>query len=332
MGTGEVETIFTPIKPREGYVKFLCVSRSGRRFITKGKMQGNAVLIIWDMATKSMIKQMPSDIGNYSNALAISSDDRLVATTAFAGKVSPIQIWDIETGTLKHDIRLPPKIGQNELGMGAYGLEFSPDSGFLAIAATTMASREFSVLQLYNLKVGTVVKTFDKMSAPILFSPDSKFFIFSDNKHNIIFYNLESGQNEFILEAHQDKITALAISSDGTILASADLQGKVFLYDLTKRQVVKGFTAHLQRIVGLWIDENQRKLVSLGLDRIVRMWDLYDSRMDLDPRLCWTSNQSYYAKEVALGRTVGLSPENEAVLQQVDMGFSSVYSLELPIS
>ena len=47
-------------------------------------------------------------------------------------------------------------------------------------------------------------------------------------------WNLNTGKKLNTVEAHDDAIRALAISSDGTILASGGVDGKVKIWQISK--------------------------------------------------------------------------------------------------
>jgi transcription initiation factor TFIID subunit 5 len=85
-----------------------------------------------------------------------------------------------------------------------------------------------------------------------------------------------------VFSGHTDYITALECSPNGKILASADLAGNIFFWDLSKGTRIKRSRGHGRG--GIWslsFSMESTVLASGGQDGTVRLWDVEEP---LDPQ------------------------------------------------
>ena len=63
---------------------------------------------------------------------------------------------------------------------------------------------------------------------------------------NIYFWNSETGQrvDDADAWAHEDRVQALAFSADGTLLASADEEGVLKLWDVEAKRLITTLSSH----------------------------------------------------------------------------------------
>jgi len=275
--------------------------------------------------------------------VAISPDGSCVAGVRItSGKKmqskTTIRLWKLSQGPIghgrRHDLLIDPDIARQqnlspnsishelqheipiEPNYDLYDLAFSPCGAFLAIACKgNKLTKDQGYLFLFNRKTRTYGERINCFSGSILFSKDAQFFIFTNNDHEICIYNMRDRKIAVKLPGHTTRISALAISENGSVLASGDCSGKISLWDIKRRQQTAGFLGHLQWIIGLWFTEGGRKLVSFSKDRIVRGWELYRSDEALDPCLQWASISQFYGQEVRVDGALGLSREAAQVLQ-----------------
>lgn len=123
-------------------------------------------------------------------------------------------------------------------------LAFSPDGRHLAAAG--------DVLRVWNLDTGTLERTL-RAGRPseratgfrdIVFSPDGKYLFaaMTGTKDRIWAYETgDLSEVKFTLDGHDEEVDRIAFSSDGRYLATADVEGRVFLWDWATRGQVWGF-------------------------------------------------------------------------------------------
>ena len=92
---------------------------------------------------------------------------------------------------------------------------------------------------------------------------------------SIRMWSVSNGDCVRIFTGHVDYISALECSPNGKILASADLGGNIFLWDITKGTRIKRCRGHGRG--GIWslgFSVESNILVSGGQDNTVRVWDV----------------------------------------------------------
>lgn len=92
---------------------------------------------------------------------------------------------------------------------------------------------------------------------------------------------LWDGPTSRALAGHEGKITDLALSSDGTRLASASWDGRIGLWDLgaSGDQATAMLTGHASGVNAVLFTPDGRGLLSAGADGTLRRWDLATGQM-----------------------------------------------------
>lgn len=76
------------------------------------------------------------------------------------------------------------------------------------------------------------------------------------------------------LQGHQDWVSALAISANGSILASGSLDKTVKLWHLETGNLIHTFNDHQEGILCLTLSPNGKWLASGGFDQTIKLWNL----------------------------------------------------------
>ncbi|KAI1879113.1 hypothetical protein JX265_003290 [Neoarthrinium moseri] len=103
-------------------------------------------------------------------------------------------------------------------------------------------------------------------------------YIFSasdESDKTIRMWSLATGSCVRIFTGHVDYISALECAPNGKILASADIGGNIFLWDIAKGERIKRMRGHGRG--GIWsvsFNVESNTLVSGGADLTVRVWDV----------------------------------------------------------
>ncbi|KAI1342185.1 transcription initiation factor TFIID subunit 5 [Xylariaceae sp. FL0016] len=103
-------------------------------------------------------------------------------------------------------------------------------------------------------------------------------YVFSasdETDKSIRMWSVANGNCVRVLTGHTDYISALECAPNGKILASADIGGNIFLWDLEKATRIKRCRGHGRG--GIWslsFTVESKVLVSGGQDNTVRVWDV----------------------------------------------------------
>jgi WD40 repeat protein len=164
-------------------------------------------------------------------AIAFPADGKLLAT----GSLWPsIRLWDL--GGVSPRER--PVLDEKDGGLGAQSLVFSPD-GRLVASGRDNGQQTLRIWRIMpdGFKEIAIPRTTAKH---VVFSPDGKRLIFSDQEWNIHLWDLTSPipVERLVLRGHElggwsGILRALALSPDGRMLASSAQDKRVIVWDTT---------------------------------------------------------------------------------------------------
>ncbi|HSG71638.1 MAG TPA: RcpC/CpaB family pilus assembly protein [Planctomycetaceae bacterium] len=76
------------------------------------------------------------------------------------------------------------------------------------------------------------------------------------------------------IAGHNDKISSLAFSPDGTQLLSGSNSGMLLLHDVATRKQLREFSGHKRSIRSVTFSPDGTRVLSSGWDNTIRMWDI----------------------------------------------------------
>ncbi|MCI0702672.1 MAG: hypothetical protein L0241_16450 [Planctomycetia bacterium] len=178
--------------------------------------------------------------------------------------------WDVETGKPSRPVRVPR--GER--------LIVTPDARSLVVF---VAEDETWGFDLYDLETGkrrqlTRWKYERGDGQPtdwggFAFTPSGRELVVAiDGKTFVI--DLIAGKELGRLEGHADTPTAVAVSADGTRIATADEYGLVRLWDAKTPRPLNEALGHRAPVEYAQLSPNGKLLLTWGYDRTVRLWDL----------------------------------------------------------
>ncbi|KAJ3001004.1 Transcription initiation factor TFIID subunit 5 [Globomyces sp. JEL0801] len=258
--------------------------------------------------------------GDLINCLKASSNAEYLA----AGLAdSFVKLWSV-TAT-KPDVPAPPPINLIGHSGPVYGLDFSSDGNYL------VSSSEDKTVRLWSLATKTNVVCYKGHNYPVfdvafaqqgfyfatasvdktarLWSCDHLFplrlFVghLSDvdvrsSDHTCRLWDIQKGTCVRIFPKHNGAVTAMAVSPNGRLMASAGADHVIRLWDLGQGTLIKTMVGHESQITSLDFSKNGALLASSSDDDTVRIWDVLktESTVDLTKVLGYECIQSYPTK------------------------------------
>ena len=248
-----------------GPVRAVSLSRDGRRALSAGE---DGSVILWDLATGREVRRCVAPAGGVSGTAFLAGADRALT----AGDDGKLRLLG------------PESRGATD---GPTALTGGPEA---RVTAWDIAPNGETVLAVYE--DGTAVQWDFKRGAParpapvqtrlratlLAWSPDLQAALYTNVPAPpevpglLCLADLATGDKR-LLEGHGVRVTAVAVSADGTAALSGDEGGTLILWDLRERTRLKSFKTHTGPVTRVAFSPGGGCAVSAGADRIVRLWD-----------------------------------------------------------
>jgi len=144
---------------------------------------------------------------------------------------------------------------------------FSPTAGLVS------SGGDDGVLRAWNLGTGDEL-AFDDVSAPLLdlaYNADGSRLLVASADGTLWVWGPTPPLTN---QAHAVAVTSVAITTDGSIVASGDADGLVRLWNLDTGELLSDLTGHLDVVTGLAFSPDGTLLASASLDGTLRLWDV----------------------------------------------------------
>lgn len=156
-----------------------------------------------------------------------------------------------------------------------------------------------------NFSLAVTIRGYASSIQSTAISPDGNT-IASTNDNTIQLWSLTTGQAISTLFGHQNRVNAIAIGSNGKILASGSDDNTVKLWNLVNGQEIRTLVGHAAAIRTLAISPDGQILVSGSDDKTIKLWNLY-TREEIRTL---TANAGV--------KTVALSPDGKILAAGID--------------
>jgi len=210
----------------------------------------------------------------YQNAAEVLHDLNLIETAAQAATIRiPLQ---------KPDIQPPPQVPEMVTEATPTPLQVpeiakSTVPTPLQVPEVVRAAAPTPQIQTWKC-VQTLVGQSEKRSdwyagiTSIAFSPDDQWIAGGSEDSTIRVWELGTGKEFHTLTGHSEFIRSIAISPDGTLLASAS--GEIIkLWELSTGQEIRTLSGHSELIQRITFSPDGQMLASGGNDKTIKLWN-----------------------------------------------------------
>ena len=193
------------------------------------------------------------------NAIAYSPDSKYLV---FGGKkIGKTYLYNLNTKQIEKKYRI-----------NANKIIFDEDGKTIFIAGNRGKIRRIplsgSLMKKYNITANHAWNSFFSI---IL----NKDYFVSCNKDNLIYvYERKTGKRTEILKAHQGDVRALAISPEGTFMASAGKDRKIIIWNLDKKIITQTLEGGANRVNSISFSEDGKYMFIAYNDGSFRIWNL----------------------------------------------------------
>jgi hypothetical protein len=210
--------------------------------------------------------------------LAFSADGQHLAVGRYTDRGAALEIYDPETGALKRRLF---ELTNKERGSAA---GFSPNG---ALFAATVDSH----INLWDTaswqKHSIDFKELHDPPIKLTFEPTDPGTLVALTNSRALFWDTKRRKEKFSIEGPEMGGAAVALTSDGKILASGTFVGDIYLWDVGQRKVIRHVGKHEGAIHSLvFISEHQILLSASYHDATVKVWNMFTERLFTTRRVC----------------------------------------------
>jgi WD40 repeat protein/serine/threonine protein kinase len=250
---------------------------------------------LWDVATGRQLRvlQAPGPL----RSVAFRPDGQRLAAGCDDARV---YFWDVATGEPAR-----PLVASN---MPVWRVRYSPDSHWLATAASSTEGGDVRTWNAAELTPVAVLEGGRGGNADIAFSPDSRILAGAGGS-GITLWEVPGGKLLRILAGHTGDVHGVAFSADGRSLASAGVDTTVRQWSVASGLEEQVFRGHANIAGAVAFHPTGDRIVSGSDDGTARVWDV-TSYLECNVVVCqgWSNarEREYWARNLeAIGYTDG---------------------------
>ena len=202
-----------------------------------------------------------SALRRYRPADFIAWIDRHGISTWRQGEV---RAFDVETGTERFHFDSPE--------FSYTDLAFSPDGTRLAL------TNRGTALMIRDAATGASVVRVDATNFEgigIAYRPDGRTVLVQSDHESVVFSSAGKQLHKFA--NRQNGINGISISPDRSRLAVVDSRASIHLWNIDAKQEIRQLTAHLDSPALAAFSHDNSRLVSVGRDGAIKIWDVNQS-------------------------------------------------------
>jgi WD40 repeat protein len=229
------------------------------KWVASGSEDGT--VRIWQTLTGKLVREIKHKNKVYD--VKFSPDGRFLATV---GQENQLNLWDAKTSKLLQQWPVESSL------LWFWGLDFSPDSQFLAV--TTKGG-----IKVWQISDGRLQQTLGSKKAlagtalRIKFSPDGQTLASSNVDNTARLWRVSDGKLLTTLSDHKNIVLDVSFSLDGKLIATAssDKTIKIWTQD---GQLLRTIEGHESGLNSLGFSPDNQILVSADNGGILKFWNL----------------------------------------------------------
>ncbi|MBI2900872.1 MAG: WD40 repeat domain-containing protein [Planctomycetes bacterium] len=212
---------------------------------------------LWDPASGKRVLTIAGHEANV-NAVAVSSDGRLLATGSGNGTIA---MWDVggERAALSKSL--------SNGGGAVFDVAWGPGANMLASVGF-----DGTVTMWKDGSVSWQISRDSRDATTLAFRADGKLLAFGDGARVRLVD--EKGREAAALSGHDGLVYSVAFRADGKRIASASKDRTVKVWDVDTGKLLRTLSGHTDRVLSLAWSPDGHSLASGGMDKTVRIWSL----------------------------------------------------------
>ena len=217
---------------------------------------------VWDAETEEEYAKL--EHGNWVNSAHFSPNDTLVVT-ASADKAT--RVWDARSGLLRDEFRIP---GEEDDWNPVWAADFSPSGKQVATAS------EDGNIRIWTVGAETrpiVLRGHSPRAEGVEFSTGSDLLLTWGGKEARVWNLARPRSREHVL-GHREWVQAAGFSDDGSLIATASVDGIIRLWESATGAVLDEWHGHGNAPFTVDFSEDGSLLATSSADQTARVWDV----------------------------------------------------------